>query len=177
MLRLRQEQPLSHQYHLVVHREARLGMQVRCLQSAFMCSSCFYMTMLLIAFCTADANILTVEKLFDLFGRKMCAQWKEFAVFVSVDLNTRRLISQKCQNIGEDCFKELINRWLRSGDGTGDLPRTWETVFKALRLTGFPLLVEDVREALSKECSGGEKRLRAVHVVPLTLVSDVHFQV
>ena len=126
---------------------------------------------------TADANTLTVDKLFDLFGRKMCAQWKEFAVYLHVDLNTRRLISQKCQNIGEDCFKELTRRWLHSGDGTGDLPRTWKTVLKALSLTGFLLLVEDVREALSKECSGGEEHLLVVHVVPLTLVSDLHFQV
>ena len=94
----------------------------------------------------------------------MCAQWKEFAVHLRVDLNTRRLISQKCQNIGEDCFKELTRRWLCSGDGTGDLPRTWETVLQALKLsmTGFPLLVEDVREALSK----GEEHLLTVHVVP-----------
>ena len=104
----------------------------------------------------------------------MCAQWKEFAVHLRVDLNTRRLISQKCQNFGEDCFKELVRRWLRSGDGTGDLPRTWETVLQALKLTGFPLLVEDVREVLSKECSGGEECLLTVHGVPLALVSDLN---
>jgi hypothetical protein len=104
----------------------------------------------------ADANILTETNLWNLAGRKMHSRWKEFAVHLHVETRTTDVVYKQCLAIVEECFKELTRRWLHSGDGTGDLPRTWETVFKALRLTGFPLLVEDVREALSKECSGGE---------------------
>ena len=130
------------------------------------------MTMLLITYCIADGNILTEASLWNLVGRKMHSRWKEFAVHLHVETRITDVVYKQCLAIVEDCFKELTRRWLHSGDGTGDLPRTWETVFKALRLTGFPLLVEDIREALSKECSGGEKSLLTVHVVPLTLVSD-----
>ena len=81
----------------------------------------------------------------------MYAQWNEFAVYLHVDIATRKLIRQKCLNIGEDCFKELIHRWLCGKDGTGDLERTWKTLLDALGLTGHPLLVEDVKRSLSKE--------------------------
>jgi hypothetical protein len=99
---------------------------------------------------------LTEANLWHLVGKKMHSRWKEFAVHLHVETRTTDVVYKQCLAIVEECFKELTRRWLHSGDGTGDLPRTWETVFKALRLTGFPLLVEDVREALSKECSGGE---------------------
>jgi hypothetical protein len=99
---------------------------------------------------------LTLANLWRLVGKKMHSRWKEFAVHLHVETRTTDVVYKQCLAIVEECFKELTRRWLHSGDGTGDLPRTWETVFKALRLTGFPLLVEDVREALSKECSGGE---------------------
>ena len=107
----------------------------------------------------------------------MHSRWKEFAVHLHVETRTTDVVYKQCLAIAEECFKELTRRWLRRGDGTGDFPRTWDTVFEALKLTGFPLLVEDIREALSKECSGGEKRLLTVHIVQLTLLSDLHFQV
>ena len=130
------------------------------------------MTLLLITFCTDEANILTEAHLWQLVGRKMHSRWKEFAVHLHVETRTTDVVYKQCLAVAEDCFKELTHRWLRRGDGTGDLPRTWETVFEALRLTGFPLLVKDIREALSKEYSGGEEHLLTVHVVPLILVSD-----
>ena len=136
----------------------------------------FYMTMLPITFCLADANILTEASLWHLVGRKMYSRWKEFAVHLHVETRITDVVYKQCLAIVEECFKEVTHRWLHNRDGTGDLPRTWETVYEALKLTGFPLLVGDVREALSKECSRGEERLLTVHVVPLTLVSDVHFQ-
>ena len=96
----------------------------------------------------------------------MHSRWKEFAVHLHVETRTTDVVYKQCLAIVEECFKELTRRWLHNRDGTGELPRTWETVFEALRLTGFPLLVEDVREALSiKECLGGEKYLLAVHIV------------
>ena len=78
----------------------------------------------------------------------MHSRWKEFAVHLHVETRTTDVVYKQCLAIVEDCFKEVTGRWLCGEEGTGDLPRTWETVFEALRCTGYPLLVKDVREAL-----------------------------
>ena len=35
-----------------------------------------------------------------------------------------------------DCMLDLVTRWLREDEGTGQLPRTWETVVKAVKGSG-----------------------------------------
>ena len=80
----------------------------------------------------------------------MHSRWKEFAVHLHVETMTIDVVYKQCLALVKECFLEVTHRWLCGADGTGDLPRTWETVFEALRLTGFPLLVKDVREELSQ---------------------------
>ena len=94
---------------------------------------------------------LTEANLWNLVGRKMHSRWKEFAVHLHVETRTTDVVYKQCLAIVEDCFKEMTRQWLHGADSTGDLPRTWETVFKALRLTGFPLLAKDVEGLLSLE--------------------------
>ena len=78
----------------------------------------------------------------------MYSRWKEFSVYLHVETRITNEVYKRCLAIVEDCFIEMTHRWLCGEEGTGDLPRTWKTVFEALKLTGFPLLVKDVREAL-----------------------------
>jgi hypothetical protein len=91
---------------------------------------------------------LTSDKIWNLFGKKMYADWKEFAVHLHVESEKFPAILRKNVGFVKECFLEVTDRWLRGEDGTGDRPRTWETLFDALTLTGHPLLVEDVKEAL-----------------------------
>ena len=93
---------------------------------------------------------LTEANLWNLVGIKMYSRWKEFAVHLHVETRITNVVYKQCLAIVDDCFKEVSGRWLGGEEGTGDLPRTWETVFEALRLSGFPLLVKDVREELSQ---------------------------
>ena len=86
----------------------------------------------------------------------MYADWKEFAVHLRVDSKIFPAILRKNVGFVKECFLEVTDRWLRGEDGTGDRPRTWETLFDALTLTRHPLLVEDVKEALSREHLKGE---------------------
>ena len=88
----------------------------------------------------------------------MHSRWKEFAVHLHVETRITDVVYKQCLAIVEHCFKEVTGRWLCGEEGTGDLPRTWETVFEALRLTGWPLLVEDVREALLQGKFSGKKQ-------------------
>ena len=81
----------------------------------------------------------------------MDAKWNEFATHLHVKWNVREGVRKQCLGDVKDCFIEVTGRWLSGVVGTGERPRTWETVFGALRAIEFPLLVRDVKEALSKE--------------------------
>ena len=94
---------------------------------------------------------LTEEKLLRLVGKKMDARWEEFAIYLHVEWNVRERASRNCPSDVTLCFIEVTSRWLSGEDGTGERPRTWETVFDALRETVGPRLVDEVKEALSKE--------------------------
>ena len=94
---------------------------------------------------------LTEEKLLRLVGKKMCADWEQFALFLLVEWNVIQVVSRNYPFDATLCFIEVTSRWLSGEDGTGERPRTWETVFDALRETRYPLLAKEVKEALSKE--------------------------
>ena len=103
----------------------------------------------------------------------MHSRWKEFAVRLHVETRTTDVVYKQCLAIVEECFKEVTGRWLCGEKGTGDLPRTWETVFEALRRTGFPLLVEDVRDALLQGKFSGKEHplvtcgvLKTLSIIP-----------
>ena len=44
------------------------------------------------------------------------------------------------------CILHLLGRWLSHQAGTGDLPRSWETVVDAVKEAGFRKLAEEVAE-------------------------------
>ena len=43
-------------------------------------------------------------------------------------------VSHNCHKVAKDCFIEVVGQWLSHEDGTGDNPRTWETVFTKKKL-------------------------------------------
>ena len=92
----------------------------------------------------------TEEELARLVGSQMCAEWNIFSVYLGVQKHIRNTLSYNCPRRAEDCFREVVNRWLAHEVGTGDNRRTWETVFSALKGAGYPLLVEEVKQKLSK---------------------------
>ena len=51
----------------------------------------------------------------------------------------------KANNIDcADCMLDLVTKWVSRDDGTGDLPRTWETVVKAVKASGHKQLAEEL---------------------------------
>jgi hypothetical protein len=92
----------------------------------------------------------TEEELARLVGSQMCAEWNKFSIYLGVQEHTRDTVSYNCPRRSEDCFREVVDRWLSHEVGTGDNCRTWETVFSALKGAGYPLLVEEVKQKLSK---------------------------
>ena len=45
-------------------------------------------------------------------------------------------IIEKDRHSVTDCMLELISKWVTHFEGTGDLPRTWQTVVNAVRYSG-----------------------------------------
>ena len=44
----------------------------------------------------------------------------------------------------EDCMLELLDRWTSKEDGTGNLPRTWQTVIDAVKKSGYGAFAESL---------------------------------
>ena len=93
---------------------------------------------------------LTEDRLVRLVGKKMDAKWEVFATHLRVERNVREGIHSECLGNVTRCFSEVTDRWLSGEEGTGDLPRTWDTVFNVLKVTGYPLLVQDIKNTLTE---------------------------
>ena len=107
----------------------------------FLCPLC---PLSFICFSSVDLErnpTLTEDRLVRLIGKKMDTKWEVFATHLRVERNVKEGIHSELLGIVRFCFGEVTGRWLSRGEGTGDLPRTWDTVFDALRQTGYPLLV------------------------------------
>ena len=96
---------------------------------------------------------LTEDKLMQLVGGVIYAEWDMFATHLQVERMRREGIRTQCH--GTDCFVAVTSIWLSCESGTGNLPRTWDTVFDALKLTGYPDLVDHVQEELASEYHPG----------------------
>lgn len=44
------------------------------------------------------------------------------------------------------CMLRLVEKWLAHENGTGDLPRTWQSVVQAAKYTGKGLLAEQLAD-------------------------------
>ena len=90
----------------------------------------------------------TEEQLVQLVGSQMCAKWNMFSLYLGVQKHVRDEVSHNCQRMAKGCFVEVVGRWLSSDDGTGDSPRTWETVVSALEDIGHAPLAKEVKQKL-----------------------------
>ena len=52
------------------------------------------------------------------------------------------------------CMLQLVEKWLAHDNGTGDLPRTWETVVQAVKKTGKGRLAEELAQRYGVQLSG-----------------------
>ena len=73
------------------------------------------------------------------------AQWKEFGTYLYVKPSVMDGISKDNSDV-DACILRLLDKWLGHENGTGDLPRTWQTVAQAVKHTGKGLLAEQLAE-------------------------------
>ena len=83
-------------------------------------------------------------------GIKVDARWRRFGIFLEVDPELLDAIHKSKLGNSSDCMLDLVIQWVRGQEGTGDRPRTWDTVVDAVRGVGLEQLAVDIAE---RHCS------------------------
>ena len=78
-------------------------------------------------------------------NHQLDVQWRRFGTFLHVSPAVMERISKDKSNV-EDCMLHLIEKWLWHEDGTGNLPRTWQTVVQAVQYMGNLALVQQLAQ-------------------------------
>ena len=89
----------------------------------------------------------------------MASKWKLFALHLKVDWDFIQLIEEAClESFGrvygqrtvkkEVCLYNLLEAWLSEKEGTGDLPRKWDTIVTVLESCRIPTLAESLRKQI-----------------------------
>ena len=74
-------------------------------------------------------------------GKRVNRHWKRFGNSLRFDPTLMDTIEEKNRECA-DCMLDLVTKWVRVDEGTGDLPRTWETVVKAVKASEHKYLAE-----------------------------------
>ena len=77
--------------------------------------------------------------------QQLDADWRLFGTYLYVKPSVMDGISMNNSKVGL-CMLQLVEKWLCHDNGTGDLPRTWQTVVQAVKHTGKGLLAEQLAE-------------------------------
>ena len=75
--------------------------------------------------------------------KKVDGDWKHFgsclrfdrALIDTIDADNRR---------STDCMLDLVTKWVDEYEGTGKLPRTWQTVVEAVKSSGHTKLAREL---------------------------------
>ena len=88
-------------------------------------------------------------------NHELDAKWREFGMYLRVEPSFMDSIHEDKAKPGvRDCMLQLVEKWLGHEDGTGSLPRTWQTVVQAVKYTGNGRLAEQLAEQYGVQLSG-----------------------
>ena len=81
--------------------------------------------------------LLLLSDIISALKKQLDSEWKMFGLFLGVEASTLDNIEASRSHEGVSvCMMYLVRQWLRNDSGTGNKPRTWETVVKAVNDTG-----------------------------------------
>ena len=79
-------------------------------------------------------------------NHELDARWREFGTHLCVKPSIMDIIDKNKKSDVGACMLHLVESWLSHDNGTGDLPRTWETVVQAVKSTGKGRLAEQLAQ-------------------------------
>ena len=95
-------------------------------------------------------SVLTTEEV-------VASKWKLFAQCLKVERDFIQVIEEACldscsrfygHGILKECLYRVLEEWLCEEEGTGDLPRTWDTIVTALESCSISTLAESLRKQI-----------------------------
>ena len=89
----------------------------------------------------------------EVLNHRLDAQWKLFGLHLHVRMVILDVINRDNSTVAS-CMLQLVVKWLGHEDGTGDLPRTWQTVVQAVKRTGKGLLAEQLAKQYGVQLHG-----------------------
>ena len=89
---------------------------------------------------------LSIADILRALDHKLDCTWQEFGTFLGVEYHTMNSIDIEQRGRPRSCMLYLVGNWLNYETGTGDLPRTWETVVEAVRDEGSQKLAMELAE-------------------------------
>ena len=98
-----------------------------------------------VAYCNALSLSSCHLDVIKALNHQLDARWRELGTFLHVWPVIMDSINRETSNV-DQCMLLLVEKWVCLQDGTGDLPRTWETVVQAVKDMGKGLLAEQLAE-------------------------------
>ena len=104
------------------------------------------------------------ELLLQLVGKHIYSKWNAFGVYLGIKHNVRQGVHQQKMGNPMECFILLCAKWLSVDEGTGYKPRTWRTVFDAVRECEYPDIAVEAEKNIVCTVSGWGIYNNYVHV-------------
>ena len=96
-------------------------------------------------YCNLASLITCRVDVIEALNHDLDAQWRKFGTHLRVEATLMDSIAKDKSTV-EECMLQLLEKWLAHEDRTGDLPRTWTTVVKAVKGTGKRLLAQTLAD-------------------------------
>ena len=85
-----------------------------------------------------------IADIIEALNHQLDAKWRYFGTHLRVEYKIMNVIDRINCGRPEDCMLELLDRWTSKEDGTGTLPRTWQTVIDAVKKSGYGAFAESL---------------------------------
>ena len=85
---------------------------------------------------------LPMTDVLDAIGGELDAKWRHFGTFLRFEPPLMDTIESDHNKSVTDCMLDLVTKWVAYYEGSGSLPRTWQTVVNAVRKSKHTKLAE-----------------------------------
>ena len=75
---------------------------------------------------------------------KADSKWRHFGTSLHFDPALMNIIESNYNKSVTDCMLDLVTKWVENERGSGDLPRTWQTVVETVRKLNDRKLAEEL---------------------------------
>ena len=85
-----------------------------------------------------------ITHVIEALGEKADSKWRRLGTFLRFEPSLLDTIQRANSKSVTDCMLDLVTKWVDKYEGSGDLPRTWQTVVKAVRKLRSRKLAEEL---------------------------------